>query len=216
MRRGSYRITARLCSGCRNATWAGISSEPAKVSVMSPSVVRHGVAIDHHQASLRVHHQPGAVVEAVGNARHRVRHLEIHQHQRWLQRAQAPVALRRETGGGRRRQRCDADLRQRLAGPVAQPIVARAQRGREPAAVDAHAAQPGAARIVEFVVTDRHSRLVRQRPDDGQELVQARGGVAVDLDDHRAARHGRGRQHVARVGDINARQRLVEVARLLV
>ena len=42
----------------------------------------HGVAIDDHQPACRIHHQAGAAIVALGDARHRIRHVEAHAHQR--------------------------------------------------------------------------------------------------------------------------------------
>ena len=79
---GSYETTARLCSGCTYSTRPGISIVPANVRRTSPSGDGHGVAIDEHQPALGIEDHARAVVAALGDAGHGIRHVEVDQHER--------------------------------------------------------------------------------------------------------------------------------------
>ena len=52
---------------------------------------RHRVAIDDHQAARGIDHQARAAVVALGDARHRIRHVEAHAHQRRRERRGARI-----------------------------------------------------------------------------------------------------------------------------
>ncbi len=100
----------------------------------------HGVAVDDHESAHGIDHQTRAAVVALGDARHRVRHVEAHAHHGRRQRrrariiglAEARAATGIGLGGGQHRQRG--------ALPQARRVVAQAVIGREPAAVHARAA----------------------------------------------------------------------------
>ena len=93
---GSYETTARLCSGWMYSTRPGISSEPANVKPHVAHGDGHGVAVDDDPAAFGVGDEPGAVVVAIGDAGHRVRHVEVDEHERRRHRLHVALALPRE------------------------------------------------------------------------------------------------------------------------
>ena len=170
---GSYETTARLCSGWMYSTRPGISSEPANVKPHVAHRDGHGVAVDDDPAALGVGDEPRAVVIAVRDARHRIRHVEVHEHERRRDGLHVALALARERralaglDGLARRAR-----RERLARPHAERVVAAAALRREPAAVVRDQPLPLGRRLVERHESHGHLRVVGQRLEHALEVVE--------------------------------------------
>jgi len=71
-------------------------------------------------------------------------------------------------------------------------------------------------RVVDGEVARRHTIAVAELRDAGLELLQRVGAGAVQLEDDGPARNSGGAEHVARIGDVGAPRRHVEVPGLLI
>ncbi len=178
---------------------------------------RHGVAVDDDPAALGVGDEPGAVVIAVSDAGHGVRHVEVHEHERRRDGLHVLLALARERGAlARRRRLFRRPRRELLARPFAERVVAMAALRREPAAVVIDDALPLALRLVES--HEAHGLLagVGDRFERVLQVVEVLDRRAADAGDDAAARNLGLAEHIAGVRDVDALHRPVDVPRLLI
>ena len=177
---------------------------------------RHGVAVHHHPATLRIRDHAGPVVVAVADAGYGVGHVEVDQHQRRGDRLYVGVAAQGERGVAGHRRRGLWRPRQVFARPVTQHVVTRAAAGREPVAVVDDGTLPLGPGIVELHEphdgAPAHGKLLHHP----LEVVQGLHGLAVDAGDQAAPRNGRGSEHVSRIGHVDAGYLPVEMPCLLV
>ena len=82
---------------------AGDLQRPAERDAHVANRLRDRVAVDHHVAALRIDDQARAVVVLLGHARDGVGHVEVDQHQRGRDLAEARIAAGRRSGRGRPR-----------------------------------------------------------------------------------------------------------------
>ena len=181
-----------------------------------PDRHRHGVAVDDHQAALRIDDQPGAVVVALGDARHRVRHVEGHHGERGGERVHARIRVARELRRARRRGLGRRTRRQVMTVPQPGTVVALAVMRREPQPVHADGVQLGAVGGLDRQVAHAGALAVAELRDARLEVLQGVDLLAVQRQHHRPARHTGGAEHVAGVGDVHPAGRHVQVSRLLV
>ena len=178
---------------------------------------RHGVAIDDDQAALGVDDHARAVVAALGDARDRIRHVEVDQHERRREPIDDRIGRLREAGRRRLRRLRVAVVRPRRARPRAE-LRRRActTRAGIPAPIHAHHAPLRRVRIVDREEAHRRALAVLAAPRRPARNRRASAiSLAADFGDHGAARHAGRAEHVTGIGDVHAADRHVDVARLL-
>ena len=177
----------------------------------------HGVAVDDDQAALGVGDEPRAVVVAVRDARHGVRHVEVHEHERRRDGLHVALALARErrafAGLDRLARRA---RREGLARPDAERVVAAAALCREPAAVVRDEPLALGLRLVERHESHRHLRVVGERLEHALEIVEILERLAADAGHDAAARYRGLAEHVTGIRDVDAGHGAVEMPRLLI
>src|SRR4029453_18869362 len=103
-----------------------------------------------------------------------------------------------------------------LTRPGSDLVIALPLAIRKPVAIHAYHAPLLAARIVEGEVTHRRTRTLAHCGDHMLEVQQRLHRLAVDALDHGSARHRNRAEHVTGIGNVDASDRHVEVARLLI
>ena len=188
---------------------------PANVRRTSPIATGTVLRSTATRPRSRVDDDAGAVVIALRHAGHRIRHAEFDQHERRRQRVDQPVAGVRELVSCRAAAAAHPGRRHGLAGPQPDRVVAHAVACREPVAVDAQRRELQRAGLFHREVAHGHALAIAQRAEHGQRVGEVRHRLAVQLGQYRAARNASGAEHVARIRDIDPRDRHVHVPRHL-
>ena len=177
---------------------------------------RNRVAVHYDPTALGVCNHAGAVVVPVADSGHGIGHVEVDQHQRRGNRLHMGIAAQRKRGAAGCRLRGRRRLRQVVARPETQHVVALAAPRGEPVAV-----------VDDGTLTLRPGIVELHEPHDGApahgkilhhllEIIQGVHVLAVDAGDQAAPGDGRGPEDVSRVGDVDAGDRAVEVPCLLI
>ena len=173
------------------------------------------VAIDHDQTALGIGDHARAVIVALGDARHRIGHVEVHQHERRRNAIDDRIGALDEARGRRFRRISLAVLSPRRTRPHAARVIALAGARREPATVHADHSPLRGRWIVHGREPQRHSLAILERSHRCLELSEIGNRFAADLADHGTARNGRSTEHITGIGDIHALHRPVQMTCLL-